>query len=250
MEFSSSIKINGKEKHGTVVPSFLERVVDRNMGSAILGKIDKVVAVSNIQGVLFEKSPPDVLEWEYDAENDAFVIYAKWVVTAETSGNIDELVVSMEESIGGNRDVSEFENVGSVAEGTQYIVEYRLVIWRPDRDNKHSETIKDALAGVTTDTYHRIIKAQLYDSTDTLIKELTNIISTEKYSGTENSKVYWAYKVTFRDETDEEYTVAKVIYKDENDLDYVIDSPLDVTKVADDILEVILEIKNEAYQSA
>ena len=48
MKVEATLYFNNKRLKGTVTPQFLERLVDRNMGTKILGKINEVDAMDEI----------------------------------------------------------------------------------------------------------------------------------------------------------------------------------------------------------
>jgi len=235
---------------GTVTSRFLERLVDRNMGTKILGKIHEVDAMDEINNVhLFTGSPPSSLSYTFDAETNTFYINAEWIVTAENDGVITYLDVTLDET-GEYTTVSTFSDVGEVVAGKQYKVSYTLQIAIDPTDVNHGKSIAKALTGEEADKTRRIMKVQVYDQNGALIKEVTNRIQETKESTTEDSLLKWIYHTIFRDESTDSYTVYELKFIDENEEEYIRNVEVNVTKEADAIMDFELKIINEAYQSA
>lgn len=250
MKVEATLYFNNKRLKGTVTPQFLERLVDRNMGTKILGKINEVDAMDEINNVhLFTGSPPSSLSYTFDEETNTYNINAEWIVTAENDGVITYLDVTLDEA-GEYTTVSTFSDVGEVVAGKQYKVTYTLQITIAPTDVNHGKSIAKVLTGEETDKTRRIMKVQLYDQNGALIKEVTNRIQETKESTTEDSLLKWIYHTIFRDESTDSYTVQEVKYIDENGEEYIKHEGLDVTKEADAIMDFELKIINEAYQSA
>lgn len=245
MKVRAELRVNGKKIVGSITESFLDTIVRRNMGTYTIGKITYCQIKNPSGAVIFLISPPTELSYTYDDVNKKYTIYAKWEWTSDKTDIMDSVEIYAENSATALTLISLFENIGQeVNEEEQVALEYKLYLTHDDKSQFHSEKLTEELIGSIAEDTYSIVSVKLYDSSETLIKEVTNKTSEAKESGTEDGSLYYQLKVRFKDESTDTYTVAKAEYIDEHGNVYVKHEGLSVEKKTNQPLTIDLFIRN------
>lgn len=213
MKLKVEAKINDRIIHGSVVESFVIALAGCFLGERRLGNIGAVRLINPDGGLIKEFSPIENFSVEYSETQKQYMISFSIEDRSSDAYTVGKIVVFAKFYEEMWR-ISEFEGLNVSKASDQYLkFEYALIIEHDDMNKKQAEKIVDALVGNISPSQFPFTSVELYDASDTLIKEVTNKTVAQYQDGYENEKYYVEAYLEFQDTSENEYTVAKAKYK-------------------------------------